>query len=74
MMATAESIAIRNELALERLNQNLVVISERFNVEPPTITTQYRDLAELPTMQLEELAAWSEQVTSDVKEHVNGNS
>lgn len=73
-MATAKSIAIRNELALERLNRNLIVISERFNVEPPAIPTEYRDSAELPTMQLEELAAWSEQVTSAAKEQINDNT
>lgn len=70
-MATAVSIAIRNEQALARLNQSAVVISEWFSVEPPAITTEYRDSAELPTMQLEELASWAELVVSAAKEQAD---
>jgi hypothetical protein len=67
-MATLESIAIRNEQALARLQANVAALSERFQVEPPDIPDGYRDARELPTMQLEVLAAWTETVVNATKE------
>lgn len=73
-MATVTSIAIRNENALERLNVSLVVISEQFGIKPPTITTEYRDPSELPTMQLEEIAAWADTAIDAIKERLNDDT
>lgn len=67
-MATAISIAIRNEKALERLSNSLTELSNQLGVNPPTIPTEYRSLAELPTMQLEEIAAWADIATKSIKE------
>ncbi len=70
-MATAVSIAIRNEKALVELNEAVIAISEFFGVDAPDIPTEYRDASELPTMQIETMAAWAKQVASVAKERID---
>jgi hypothetical protein len=63
-MATLESIAIRNEQALARLRHAVETLASNFGVETAEIPDQYRDPAELPTMQLEAMADFLERVVS----------
>lgn len=71
-MATAISIAIRNEQALVRLNEAAIAISEHVGVDAPDIPTEYRDANELPTMQLEAMADWTRRIAESLtKEQIN---
>lgn len=65
-MATPESIAIRSEAALERLNAAAARISQKTGVEAPDVPTWYRDTAELPVMQLETLTDFLEHLADAI--------
>ncbi|MEO8391489.1 MAG: hypothetical protein ABI700_00715 [Chloroflexota bacterium] len=70
-MATAESVAIRREAALDGLARHAARWHWLHNIKPPVIPTSYREPAELPVMQMEALVDWLEQV---VKVETNGEN
>lgn len=61
-MASAVSIAMRKEAAVERLLKAATLLSQRLEVEPLEIPASHKDAGILHAVQLEMLATWLEGV------------
>lgn len=63
-MATIEALAIKRALALEKLNQAAVLISDELGVLPPDVSTSGQDPLSVQAQQLHVLAEWAEHVAN----------
>lgn len=61
-MATPESISIRQETVMARLQSAAGILSKELGIPLPDVPTWYRESAELPVMQLESVTDWIESV------------
>lgn len=73
-MADRVSIAIRQEQAINRLNEAAAQLAESVGVEAPTIRTRAQDRELLRADQLEALAAWAQRVAGAVMEQAGADT
>lgn len=65
-MATATARAAQRKAAVNRLIASANALAAENGIEPPVIPTHHKDTAHLPTLQLDAIAAFLEQLAGAV--------